>query len=313
MKRLPELQHLPALQQQGIFFGTSSWKYEGWKGIVYCRDYKNKRDFEARCLEEYATIFPTVGIDFTFYTWPDPRVLQRYYETTPASFTMALKVTEQITVKRWPTHKRYGKLGGQENPLFLDPEAFKTQFLARVEVLREKLGPIIFEFGTFFPGVIRRGAEFVERLDRFLAAIPQGYPYAVEVRNRSFLHPDYFACLRRHRVAHLFNSWTRMPRIGEQLCHPDSITGDFLVVRALLLPGRRYEEAVQAFAPYDRIKEPSPELRADLVTVVERARAEGKRAFIYVNNRAEGSSPHTIAAVVSLLEQRGILPVRTGV
>lgn len=305
--RLSDLQQLKILQGRGIFFGTSSWKYEGWKGIVYTWNYKNKKDFEARCLEEYATIFPTVGIDFTFYTWPDPRVLQRYYATTPAQFTMALKVTEQITVKRWPTHKRYGKVGGQENPLFLDAETFKTRFLAPVEVLREKLGPIIFEFGTFFPGVFSRGAEFVERLERFFTAIPSGLPYAVEVRNRSLLHPDYFACLKRHRIAHVFNSWTRMPSIGKQLSHPEAITADFLVVRALLLPGFKYEEAVQAFAPYDQIKHPSPELRADLATVVEQALATGKRAYIYTNNRVEGSSPYTIAAVISLLEHRGIL------
>jgi uncharacterized protein YecE (DUF72 family) len=307
MERLPELQKLQSFQKQGIFFGTSSWKYEGWKGIVYQWEYKNKKDFDTRCLKEYATIFPTVGIDFTFYTWPDPHVLKRYYEATPSDFTMALKVTEQITVKQWPTHKRYGKLAGQENPLFLDPEAFKTRFLAPVEVLQEKLGPIIFEFGTFFPGVFARGSEFVEQLDHFFAALPAGFPYAVEVRNRSLLHPEYFACLSRHRVAHLFNSWTRMPPIGEQLGYPESITADFLIVRALLIPGHKYAEAVEAFAPYDQIKAPSPELRKDLVTVVQRALAERKRAFIYANNRAEGSSPHTIAAVVSLLAQQGIL------
>ena len=71
----------------------------------------------------------------------------------------------------------------------------------------------------------------------------------------------YFAVLREHGVAHVFNSWTRMPPIGDQLDLPGSVPGPFLVARALLRPGRTYDEAVDAFAPYDRIQEPNPKLR----------------------------------------------------
>ena len=74
----------------------------------------------------------------------------------------------------------------------------------------------------------------------------------------------YFAVLREHGVAHVFNSWTRMPPIGDQLDLPGSVSGPFIVARALLRPGRTYDEAVDAFAPYDRIQDPSPPLRRDL-------------------------------------------------
>ena len=111
----------------------------------------------------------------------------------------------------------------------------------------------------------------------------------------------YFAVLREHGVAHVFNSWTRMPPIGHQLDLPGSISGPFIVARALLRPGRTYDEAVDVFAPYDRIREPNPKLRRDLVRLVETAVKTKIPAYLLVNNRAEGSAPLTIAAVAEML------------
>jgi hypothetical protein len=123
----------------------------------------------------------------------------------------------------------------------------------------------------------------------------------VEIRNEEFLTPMYFAVLREHGVAHVFNSWTRMPPIGHQLDLPGSISGPFIVARALLRPGRSYDEAVDAFAPYDRIREPNPKLRRDLARLVETAVKTRIPAYLLVNNRAEGSAPLTIAAVAEML------------
>jgi len=109
------------------------------------------------------------------------------------------------------------------------------------------------------------------------------------------------AVLREQNVAHVFNAWTRMPSIGEQVLVPGAFTAPFVVVRALLRPGRAYAEAVEAFAPYDRIREPNPQLRADLVELIRRALALRIPAYVLVNNRAEGNAPLTIAAVAGLL------------
>ncbi|MCU0620571.1 MAG: hypothetical protein MUC69_03605, partial [Gemmatimonadales bacterium] len=109
-----------------------------------------------------------------------------------------------------------------------------------------------------------------------------------------------------HGVAHVFNSWTRMPSIGEQLDLPDVVAGPCLVARALLRPGRTYNEAVDAFAPYDRLHDVQPDLRADLVRLIRTALALRLPAYVIVNNRAEGSAPLTIVAVAKLLiEQMG--------
>src|SRR5207244_11938826 len=56
-------------------------------------------------------------------------------------------------------------------------------------------------------------------------------------------------------VAHVFNSWTEMPPIGEQVELGWTFSATFTVSRALLKPGRRYSDAVKQFQPYDRVQE----------------------------------------------------------
>jgi hypothetical protein len=100
------------------------------------------------------------------------------------------------------------------------------------------------------------------------------------------------------------SSWTRMPSIGMQLDLPGSITAGCMVARALLRPGRDYAAGEDAFAPYDRIRDPNPELRADLLRLVDAAEELRIPAYILVNNRAEGSAPLTIAALAERLADR---------
>ena len=120
----------------------------------------------------------------------------------------------------------------------------------------------MFEFQAIGRGSGMGPEQFASRLDEFFSALPREGMYAVEIRNEEFLTPMYFAVLREHGVAHVFNSWTRMPPIGDQLDLPGSLSAPFIVARALLQQGRTYDEAVDAFAPYDRIQDPSPALRA---------------------------------------------------
>jgi hypothetical protein len=67
---------LRSLVERGVYFGTSSWKYEGWLGSIYSRDRYltrgrfSRKKFETDCLREYAETFPVVGGDFSFYQFP---------------------------------------------------------------------------------------------------------------------------------------------------------------------------------------------------------------------------------------------------
>lgn len=139
--------------------------------------------------------------------------------------------------------------------------------------------------------------EFGAKLDVFLDALPQTFRYAVEVRNREYLQPRYFDCLRQHRAAHVLNAWTKMPTLSEQMAIADVFPADFTVVRALLRQGRAYEDAVQQFAPYDRVRDENPEARESLRKLIQRMREERRAAYIFVNNRLEGNAPETIRAV----------------
>jgi len=288
---------------RGIFFGTSSWKYPGWSGMVYTRKYPSAKAFNAECLAEYSTLFPTVCADFALYDFPDAEQMQILHDQTTDGFTVSLKVTDRITIKRYPNLPRHGQNAGKENPDFLNFALFEDAFLRPIESLKKKRGVIIFEFSTFHPSSGVTYESFTRMTDEFLAQLPGEFDYAVELRNREFLTADYLAMLSSHGVAHVLNSWTRMPPIIEQTQMAGILTGKFSVARALLKPGRTYEEAVEMFAPYDSVKEEYPELRMGLADAVGKCIADGKKLYAYVNNRAEGNSPKTIEAILDVLDR----------
>lgn len=291
------------LVQQKIWIGTSSWKYEGWLGQIYdpdryrMRGKHSQKRFEAECLAEYAETFPIVCGDFTFYQFPSEPYWRKLFASAPA-LRFAFKVPEEITVKAFPIHARYGARAGEPNPSFLNAALLEGAFLGLLEPYRGRVAVLMFEFGTFPKSTFRDAAAFVEALDPFLATLPPAFRYAVEIRNEEFLVPEYFACLRQHGIAHVFNAWTRMPALADQILLPDIYTADFTVTRALLRRGRPYEDAVAKFAPYREIQDPNPDTRDALRKLIAQAKQRNQPAYIFVNNRLEGSAPGTIEAIV---------------
>ena len=291
-----------------LALGTSSWKYEGWLGQLYDEDnyltrgrFSRKR-FEAGCLAEYATIFPTVCVDAGYYRFPSEDFVAGLAAQVPTAFRLSFKVTDEITVKKFPRLPRFGERAGEDNPRFLDAGLFADAFLAPLEAHAAKIGVLILEFSTFHPSHFARGRDFVAALERFLASLPTGWQFGVEIRNAALLHPDYFAALAAHGVAHVFNSWTRMPSVGAQAALPGAFTTDFFAARFLLRPGRDYREAVESFSPYRETREPCPEAREDLRQLIARAKAAptARPSYVFVNNRLEGNSPNTIAAALGI-------------
>jgi uncharacterized protein YecE (DUF72 family) len=298
---------LRALADRGIYFGTSSWKYEGWLGSIYSeslyrsRGKYSKKKFEESCLAEYARTFPAVCGDFAFYQFPSADYWAKLFGATPPGFLFGLKVPEDITVARWPGHARYGTRAGEDNEHFLDAETFDRQFARLLRPHRDRLGPLIFEFGTFNKATFPNPGDFYAAIDPFLAALPEGFRYAIEIRNYEFLSPEYLELLRSRNVAHVFNAWTRMPGLEKQALLPDAYSADFTVVRALLKKGRNYEDAVKTFEPYRLIQEPIEEAREGMVEIANQSRKRKIPAFLFVNNRLEGHAPGTIEAVADQL------------
>ncbi len=298
------------LAREQMFIGTSSWKYEGWLGLLYTperymtRGRLSRAKFEKTCLAEFAEVFKTVCLDGGFYQFPTAAMLDGIFSQVPDDFRLTIKVTEDITVRQFPSLPRYGKRAGQRNERFLDADLFVASFLGPLEPYRARMGAIIFEFSQFHEGEWRNLREFIAALDAFLARLPKGWNFAVEVRNRGLVRAEYFDVLRRHGVAHTFNCWSRMPPVAEQMAVEGSFTTDFAAARFLLKPGRTYEQAVEKFKPYREVKEPFLEAREEISKLLTPTPRVGNRRYIYVNNRLEGCSLWTIYAVISGLLKR---------
>ena len=222
-------------------------------------------------------------------------------EVDSNTFIFGFKVPEDITVETWPKHARYGKRAGLANEHFLNAQALGRFFTSRLKPYGKQVGPLIFEFGTFNKKTFPMPSDFLAVLDPFLKALPQGFRYAVEIRNQEYLSPEYLDVLASHKVAHVLNAWTRMPALDEQVELPGILTADFTVVRGLLRKGRAYDAAVQSFEAYDRIQDPNESARDGMRLSAQRAMHERKDAFLFVNNRLDGNAPSTIEAVVQAI------------
>jgi uncharacterized protein YecE (DUF72 family) len=164
------------------------------------------------------------------------------------------------------------------------------------------VGVLLFEFSRFWPADYTHGRDFLADLDAFLGKLPRGWPYVVETRNAQWLRPEYFDCLARHRVTHVFNSWEAMPPVSQQMALAGSRTNAALVAaRFLLKPGRKYEEAVKAFQPYAKTQEVNEEARQAGANLIRESLGRKERqTYIYVNNRLEGNALETITAMTRL-------------
>jgi uncharacterized protein YecE (DUF72 family) len=297
-----------SLAAKGVYIGTSSWKYEGWFGQLYTSaryEYRGKvakTRFERDCLAEYAEVFKTVSVDAAYYTFPSEKYLTGLADQVPDDFRFGFKVTDTVTIKKFPNLARFGALAGKPNPNFLNAELFAGAFLKPCERIRKKIGVLMFEFSRFWPSDYEHGRNFVSDLDGFLSKLPKGWPYTIEIRNKQWLQKEYFDCLAKHGVTHVFNSWDAMPPVSEQMAMPGSRTNPNLITaRFLLKPGRKYEEAVKTFQPYDKVKEPNPKARKAGRTLVSVGRDTGGcEIFVYVNNRLEGNALETIDAMLEI-------------
>lgn len=286
-----------------IRFGTSTWTYPGWKNLVYHKTYKSERQFKQDSLAEYWCYpwFRTVGIDNTFYRPATPKLLEEYLGHTPEGSLWVSKVWERLTIPVYPQHPRYGKNAGNTNSDFLNPSLFINEVASAFEPesIKSRTGPFIFQFPSV-NAQLRRELGLIDRIHRFLDALPKDLRYAVEIRNRELLKPEYFAALNSTGATHCFNHWSYMPSLRAQMeaaATAEGLKAPFFVARLLTPRGVSYQKAVDRFRPYASLQEPNPEMRADAVTLIKRALKRDIDAFVLVNNRSEGCAPLTIAAI----------------
>jgi uncharacterized protein YecE (DUF72 family) len=209
-----------------IRIGISGWRYTPWRGNFYPPGLPQRAELEfaSRC-------FPSVEINGSFYSLQSPRSWQAWYDATPERFAFAVKGPRYIT--------HMLRLERIEKPL-------ANFFASGLLQLREKLGPILWQFPPNFPFDADRLAHFLTLLPRdhkeaaklargheaFMRSrvafgINANYPirHALEVRHESFKHAAFARLLRTHHAALVIAETAgRWPLL-------EDITADFLYIR----------------------------------------------------------------------------------
>ncbi len=185
--------------------GTSGWHYKHWIGRFY-----PPRTPASQMLTFYQERFDTVELNNSFYHLPKESALERWRGSTPANFRFAVKGS------RFLTHMKKLK----------DAQTGVTRFLNSVEVLGEKLGPILFQLPPNWE------VDY-ERLRSFLDILPDYHRYAFEFRNVSWEVQEIYDLLSRYKCAHC-----AFDLAGYQ--SPIRLTADFAYVR-LHGPGGKYQ------------------------------------------------------------------------
>jgi uncharacterized protein YecE (DUF72 family) len=157
-----------------ILAGTSGYAFKEWKGNFYPTELKDDG-----FLGYYATKFPTVEINNTFYRLPKENVLMEWAAQVPQNFTFALKASQRIT-----HHAR------------LKEEAADTvDFLLRnTAKLGDRLGPILFQL----PPNLKKD---VNRFRGFLGLLPSDRRYVFEFRHESWFDDEVFDAMRERDIA----------------------------------------------------------------------------------------------------------------
>ncbi|MCZ7566512.1 MAG: DUF72 domain-containing protein [Burkholderiales bacterium] len=241
-----------------------------------------------------------VGIDRTFYATLAAADFARYASQVPAAFRFVVKGPALVTDPFIRAAR--GKPAG-DNPRFLDAHFAAAHCVAPfLEGLGAKAGPLVFQFPPLGRAWARDPARFTARLHGFLAALPAGPTYAVELRDRELLGDGLAAALGAAGARYCFGVHPRLPDLDAQaalMADPGP-----LVVRWNLHGGLAYERARARYAPFDRLVDEDLGTRCALARLCAQALAAGRPAFVVANNKAEGCAPLTLTALADEIVAR---------
>ena len=285
-----------------VYFGTSSWTFPGWTGLVYPAGLSTTalgRDG----LRHYARhpLLRTVGIDRSYYAPIPLDDLRAYAAQLPDGFRCCVKAPAGVTSRVEPTFGAARSAARAKSRLPVRRSAGQDLLAPLAAGFAAHTGPIVLEFPPGPRDAPLAPGRFAEALDRFLDGLPRDFDYAVEVRDRALLTAAYAAALARHGVAHTYNYWSAMPMPLTQAAIVPPESAPFAVVRLLLKPGTWYEDQRDRFRPFNRLVAPDEAMRGEVVELTARALTRGRKVYVLVNNKAEGSSPLTVEALAERL------------
>jgi uncharacterized protein YecE (DUF72 family) len=259
-----------------IRLGTQGWNYDAWVGPFY-PDGTKAADF----LSVYSRAFDTVEVDSTFYAIPPAKTIRGWAERTPANFLFALKLPQEIT------HERR----------FRDVGDLSKEFFDRARELGDKLGPVLIQLGPDF------GPGELPALSKFFDALPEDMAFAVEFRDKGWIHDGIIAVLAEHNVALTLTDARWIPR-KQMLAMAERPTADFVYIR--------WMGADRDIVDYSRIQiDRSREL--ELWTgVISQLAGRGRTVYGYVNNHFAGHSPSSARELQRMLHLTPVQPEQLG-
>ncbi len=273
----------------GLRLGTSSYSSPDWCGPFYPPGLRSEQ-----FLAHYATRFDTVEIDATWHAMPSRRTVQAWHDRVPDGFLFSAKVPKVIT------HELYLQDCGDE----------WNRFVSLMELLREKRGPLLFQFPYVAKGrdaeEYRHGADFRRRLERFLPQLPSGWHFVVEVRNRGWVDEALVELLRRRGVALALTAYPTMPAAAEIMRRIDPVSADFAYLRFLgdhrsmdNLVARARESGTRDRDWSEVIVDRADEMRAWIDPVGELLRRV-PQVLVYFNNHYAGYAPGSLERFAEL-------------
>ena len=179
-----------------IFIGCSGWNYDGWVGTFYPEQTRQKD-----MLSCYTGSFGTVEVNNSFYKLPSEKSVEKWLASTPKDFCFACKASRYIT------HRKKLK----------DPREHVPILMRALKPFGRKLGPILFQLPPNWH-------VNVQRLEEFLDALPAGFRYTFELRDRSWLCDEVCELLKKHGAALCFYDF-------KGFRSPEVPTADFIYVR----------------------------------------------------------------------------------
>lgn len=241
---------------RSLHIGTSGWHYKHWLGNFYPAGTE-----PGKMLPHYLKSFRSVEINNSFYRLPTRATFENWRKATPADFTFAVKAS------RYLTHMKKLK----------DPEEPIARFFDSVSGLGKKLAVVLFQLPPSW------GVN-LDRFSYFLDALPKGYRYAFEFREKSWLSEPVYELLRRHNAGYCIYEI-------EYFQSPIVITSDFVYLR-LHGPGLKYQGSY-----------PDKTL-AMWAKQVRDWEAAGKMVFVYFDNDQAGYAAYNAMTLQEMLGEK---------
>jgi uncharacterized protein YecE (DUF72 family) len=256
--------------EPGLLLGTSAFTANGWAAAFYPPGMK-PHDF----LSYYAKQFKTVEIDSTYYGTPSASSVTSWCEKTPPDFVFAAKVPQVVT------HEK----------VLLDCEAEFDEFIDRMGLLGEKLGPLVLQFRWFHEYEIQAD-EFFRRLRFFLQRVKDlpTVRFVVEIRNKAWLDKRLTDLLREYNVALALTDLSNMPRPWEMKDGLDLVTADFVYVR--WLGDRKGIEALTT--TWDKTVIDRTDDLKNWAGLFRQFLSKNLKVYAYANNHYSGYGPGTV-------------------